>query len=1197
MLSIPQRIRDAMTQPGTGGAVKVGIQPYGHPAASDFVSLEPFNWKPTAAITDLYCPVQACSPSDGSLVVLDADIKLGKVYKAPVVNGAIQYIKVTNGGSGYTSNPTVTVADNVTSVATAHANLAGGVVTSIVIDSGGSGYTREPKITLEYTAAGECTAPSAIAHLTNGVVTSIEILSGGSGLATCLVHVGGWGCVAYPIVSAGVVTKIIVPNNDSWFGPAGGWGYESYPLPVVTISGGGGSNAAAEVSDPETNYTYTTDVLDDCYFVESTGTISVEIQITTAGAQDKFKWREGYAGAWSAEVNCALADTTLTLSDARYIKIKFSAITGHTAGTTWYAVYGKDLYSPTQYGFRGSYMFWRPNSSTSPAEYVRFTSVKGLDDITITGTPTKAVNVTYTFTITTVGATDKFKWLKNGDTGDATEGVLSAEIDCSSTPIVIDGQVSVSWAATTGHHLNDYWTTRIVPDYGNYTIRRYVDSGSGEYNPTQTPSIAVTITDANARELGAGSFTVYWQGSGGTVHDTIEQILRHTIAIASNPNSAEVIIAAWITAANVNYLKVKLSTDYGVTFGEWVTIYSHDTEAMVEGNIAIGMNDAGNVGVFSNLGYYLKDGTDANNGVSVVRTSGSWVTGSELAVTSTDKQVAYDATFGWYFFTASNLINFEGAEQAVDTTPSTVTTNELQSFIEARNRNYNYIDPERVRREAIYQQYIIQTANPVYQIMIPQIGMGISFEQREIQPAFTEYIQQTQATATIPSTGWWVQLSENLFVVLNSYYCYLITKDGIDKITVSNHYYFNTVMASILAFSNDRIFQIRDHYIYYSNLPTEWSPPTAGTGAGAEIEFTNGTTGRLLYCAPYISEKQGSCYIVLNNYDGYFNTLSGDLAAIAKGSKVNVSWGYTIDGTAETMKNHSFFVESYGYTRRDNLPLFWIQCYDANWLLANYRFNRPVEWNEVIEAGVANKEYTIYEILGLIAQAIGGTISYRSRSTAMTTLYPHIKINAGDTAFQHWCNLLGMTSDKVVWDGNDPCIVYPQTTDTPNENYLFPQELVKVGGLNKFAFNAANLNVTQGEYYLTMFNPNFPSAPLRVNRVFVTGIDENNLTVTGEATDSESPENLLIINNVTIADGTTANNVAIAILSTARLSENRGGFMSNVQPALEQWDVITVVDTACNQYSNLRITGLQPFYQSALLGTYRFDQTLQLTSV
>lgn len=58
----------------------------------------------------------------------------------------ISSIKVVNGGSGYTSAPTVTITGGNGSAATATATVAAGKVTAITVTAGGSGYTGTPSV-------------------------------------------------------------------------------------------------------------------------------------------------------------------------------------------------------------------------------------------------------------------------------------------------------------------------------------------------------------------------------------------------------------------------------------------------------------------------------------------------------------------------------------------------------------------------------------------------------------------------------------------------------------------------------------------------------------------------------------------------------------------------------------------------------------------------------------------------------------------------------------------------------------------------------------------------------------------------------------------------------------------------------------------------------------------------------------------
>ena len=100
---------------------------------------------------------------NGDLVLVDVNTdtsRVGRYAKATVttpgdvftVDGnwspEVRSVTITNGGSGYTSAPTVTIAapsDGIT--ATATATVSGGAVTAITITNGGSNYNSVPNVT------------------------------------------------------------------------------------------------------------------------------------------------------------------------------------------------------------------------------------------------------------------------------------------------------------------------------------------------------------------------------------------------------------------------------------------------------------------------------------------------------------------------------------------------------------------------------------------------------------------------------------------------------------------------------------------------------------------------------------------------------------------------------------------------------------------------------------------------------------------------------------------------------------------------------------------------------------------------------------------------------------------------------------------------------------------------------------------
>jgi hypothetical protein len=83
----------------------------------------------------------------------------------PPSYGTVTNMQITNGGSGYTSVPSITIAAPSTSgsiTATAQAVLSGGSVTGLIITNGGNGYTSAPAVTIDAPPAGGTQATASV---------------------------------------------------------------------------------------------------------------------------------------------------------------------------------------------------------------------------------------------------------------------------------------------------------------------------------------------------------------------------------------------------------------------------------------------------------------------------------------------------------------------------------------------------------------------------------------------------------------------------------------------------------------------------------------------------------------------------------------------------------------------------------------------------------------------------------------------------------------------------------------------------------------------------------------------------------------------------------------------------------------------------------------------------------------------------
>ena len=119
-----------------------------------------------------YCVVNGTSASSTTqgYYTLQGVVEQGKLYvseesgeeQVQYLENAkgVQKLTIVNGGSGYTSAPTITITGTNTSQVTATCTISGGVVNSVTLTSSGNGYTTDPVV--ELSGGGNPTNPATI---------------------------------------------------------------------------------------------------------------------------------------------------------------------------------------------------------------------------------------------------------------------------------------------------------------------------------------------------------------------------------------------------------------------------------------------------------------------------------------------------------------------------------------------------------------------------------------------------------------------------------------------------------------------------------------------------------------------------------------------------------------------------------------------------------------------------------------------------------------------------------------------------------------------------------------------------------------------------------------------------------------------------------------------------------------------------
>ena len=231
--------------------------------------------------------------------------------------------------------------------------------------------------------------------------------------------------------------------------------------------------------------------------------------------------------------------------------------------------------------------------------------------------------------------------------------------------------------------------------------------------------------------------------------------------------------------------------------------------------------------------------------------------------------------------------------------------------------------------------------------------------------------------------------------------------------------------------SSEYIWATQPNEVWRTPCSGVWSPPTPGSGAGDKITIPVSKITRITETVD--PEQPSELVVELDNSKGTYNSPGiGGLAVLKRGSRLNLFIGYKTTSGDQLSESGRYFIESLEYLRNPNESLFVIRGVDAWWLLARYQFNKPVEWN------IGSDDLTCYQLIEKVVQAVGGTLSYKSRSSLITSLYPRLEVGAGESAAGVLKRLLGMVPDAIYFFGLDGFIVYPQESDTVVYKYRFP---------------------------------------------------------------------------------------------------------------------------------------------------------------
>ena len=427
--------------------------------------------------------------SAGGQVTLTATITY------PTGTNVVTGVAVTNGGSGYTSAPTVSFKPYpVTGTGTGAAATAtiDGRVASITIVNGGSGYS-SPTVTL---SGGGGTGAQATATINGGVITGIAVTAAGTGYTSAptlaITDTAGSGAAGTAIFTK-VVSAIAVTS--------GGSGYANPP--TVEFSGGGGAGAIADATVP-----------------------------TPGGLAFAFGLPTGWALVSTGGANVpAVASPVGPATTLEYAYIEFPANSATFTVTVSYpsGLVANQTITP-------SAIYRSPQAQLTVAPLV-FTPPAVAPAITTQpASVTVASGANATFTVVATGTpTPTLKWQRSTNSGSAWSDLVNDSVYSG----VTTGTLTVT-AATLTMNANRF---RAVATNTDSSVN---SDGLATLTVTQSPVITVQPAGQTVLAGSSATFAVTATGSG-----TLTYQWFFTPASSSTPQSISGATSASYTVSNV----------------------------------------------------------------------------------------------------------------------------------------------------------------------------------------------------------------------------------------------------------------------------------------------------------------------------------------------------------------------------------------------------------------------------------------------------------------------------------------------------------------------------------------------------------------------------------------------------------------------------------------------------------------------
>ncbi len=564
--------------------------------------------------------------------------------------------------------------------------------------------------------------------------------------------------------------------------------------------------------------------------------------------------------------------------------------------------------------------------------------------------------------------------------------------------------------------------------------------------------------DCSINRVRANGFTGYHQrvaapgfNSDWTEWTELGTIPGGIISISAGLQGPEVMIIGYTGG----YLSFRRSTDNGQSFGEWTAIGTNVADAFA----AACHKDAAEMAVVF--------GEASSHALQIILRNGSlaWTTastlpGSPYIVTAS---VFFDGDYNIIalvnrnnIYSLARVVFGQGYRVAANTWSDVVYLNLASASVDSLDLSNQYVQhlPPNSDFLAARNEYDLRTFNPAG-MKYKDIRAWVDAHPGAIPGSINAFIREKYF-----GQGHWdtvdaislARATDNLdldapftckppgqpplltFIRINERWTYRL-RPGTDFYDAdwsqAHRQGQGTPFGLALASDGTYIWGTRANEVWRMAMPGVLQIPPSGW-QGQELTPVEIPWTDVLKVQETIKPEDASeLYIELDNAaKAYYH---GWGVSIERGFLVRLKYGYAGKGQDLLSPGQVYFIEDICYSGAPGRSTVTLHCIDMWGLLQRFILPAPAEIN------LAGHQHTAYDIAEKLVQCVGGTLGYRSRSSAITSLYPRMTLRAGESAAGILKRLLYIVPDVIIFDGLTAWIINPLELDPASYCLHFPR--------------------------------------------------------------------------------------------------------------------------------------------------------------